>query len=58
MYMNHQLKKLKLYTKNKSVYYDNGAHLGFLYRAEFLEDLRNKIKDKINEKGNEIISVN
>ena len=53
-----QLKKLKLYTKNKSVYYDNGAHLGFLYRAEFLEDLRNEIKDKTNQKENEIISVN
>lgn len=39
-----QLKKLKLYTGTKSVYYSNGGHLGFLYRSEFLNDLKNEIK--------------
>lgn len=39
-----QLKTLKIYTKDKSVYYDNGAHLGFLYRQEFIESLKNDIK--------------
>lgn len=38
-----QLKKLKSYTGSKSTYFDNGAHLGFLYRQEFLDDLRKEI---------------
>ncbi len=38
-----QLKKLKLYTGNKSVYLDNGAHLGFMYRDEFLQMLKSEI---------------
>ena len=38
-----QLKKLKLYTGNKSVYLDNGAHLGFMYREEFLRMLKDEI---------------
>ena len=38
-----QLKKLKLYTGNKSVYLDNGAHLGFMYREEFLKMLKDEI---------------
>lgn len=39
-----QLKKLKLYTKDRSMYLDNGSHLGFVYRDDFLEELRKKIK--------------
>ncbi len=39
-----QLKKLKLYTGKKSVYMDNGAHLGFLYREEFLNELKKDIQ--------------
>lgn len=38
-----QLKQLKLYTGTKSVYYSNGAHLGFIYRDEFLNDLKKEI---------------
>ena len=39
----NQLKRLKQYTGSKSVYYSNGAHLGFLYRDEFLNNLKNEI---------------
>lgn len=38
-----QLKKLKLYTGDKSLYMDNGSHLGFVYRDDFLEELKNEI---------------
>lgn len=38
-----QLKKLKLYTGEKSLYMDNGSHLGFVYRDDFLEELKNEI---------------
>jgi len=38
-----QLKQLKQYSGNKTVLFDNGAHLGFTYRKEFLEDLKNTI---------------
>ena len=38
-----QLKKLKLYTGKKSIYLDNGAHLGFMYREEFLQMLKDEI---------------
>lgn len=38
-----QLKQLKLYTGTKSVYFSNGAHLGFIYRDEFLNDLKKEI---------------
>ncbi len=38
-----QLKKLKQYSGSKTVLLDNGAHLGFLYRKEFLDDLKNTI---------------
>ena len=55
-----QLKKLKLYTGSKSVYFDNGAHLGFLYRKEFLDELKKEISlnDKENEKSESISSEN
>ena len=39
----NQLKKLKQYTGRNSVLFDNGAHLGFLYRQEFIEDLKETI---------------
>ena len=39
----NQLKKLKLYTGRNSVFFDNGAHLGFLYRQEFIDDLKETI---------------
>lgn len=39
-----QLKKLKQLTGKNTVLYDNGAHLGFLYRKEFLDSLKNDIK--------------
>lgn len=38
-----QIKKLKNYTKDKLTLFDNGAHLGFLYRKEFLENLKQTI---------------
>ena len=38
-----QLKQLKMYTGTKSVYFSNGAHLGFLYRPEFLNNLKSEI---------------
>lgn len=42
----HQLKKLKEYAQDKLVLLDNGAHLGFLYRQEFIDDLKNTINMK------------
>lgn len=39
----NQLKKLKQYSGSKLVLLDNGAHLGFLYRDEFIEDLQKTI---------------
>ena len=42
---NHaQLKKLKLYTGKNTVLMSNGAHLGFLYTKEFLDDLKSEIR--------------
>ncbi|MBR1424808.1 VacJ family lipoprotein [bacterium] len=38
-----QLKQLKDYAKDKIVLLDNGAHLGFTYREEFLKDLKQTI---------------
>ena len=40
----HQLNILKKYTGNTSVYLNNGSHLGFMYRPEFIELLTNDIK--------------
>lgn len=39
-----QLKQLKNFTGNKSVYLNNGSHLGFLYRQEFLDSLKRDLK--------------
>lgn len=39
----YQMKKLKQYSKDKLTLFDNGAHLGFLYRSEFLENLKQAI---------------
>lgn len=41
-----QLKRLKQSTGSKTVLLDNGAHLGFLYRKEFIDDLKNTIANK------------
>lgn len=38
-----QLNILKKHTKDKSVYLNNGSHLGFLYRPEFIESLKEDI---------------
>ena len=38
-----QLNILKKHTGNKSVYLNNGSHLGFLYRPEFIESLQEEI---------------
>ena len=38
-----QLKNLKNICKNHIVLLDNGSHLGFLYRKEFINDLKNTI---------------
>ena len=44
---NHkQLKQLKILTGGKTILLNNGAHLGFLYRPEFIEDLKNEISPK------------
>lgn len=42
----NQLKRLKEYGNDKVVLLDNGAHLGFLYREEFIEDLKDTISYK------------
>ena len=39
----NQLKQLKQMSGTKTVFLDNGAHLGFLYRQEFIQDLKNTI---------------
>lgn len=45
--VNHnQLKSLKQYSKGNSLYMSNGSHLGFLYRQEFVDDLRKEISLK------------
>ena len=41
-----QLKRLKQYSQDKVVLLDNGAHLGFLYRQEFIDDLKDTISLK------------
>ena len=39
-----QLKELKGFCDDKLVLFDSGAHLGFLYRDEFINELKNEIK--------------
>ena len=49
-----QLAQLKKYTGNKSVYFNNGSHLGYLYRHEFMDELKKDIslnKDVVAIKG-------
>ncbi len=48
-----QLKQLKTYSGNKVVLINNGSHLGFLYRQEFIAELKKDISlknDKITIK--------
>lgn len=52
-----QLKKLKLYTGKKSTYLDNGSHLGFLYREEFIDELKKEIA-LIKDKAESVLSNN
>ena len=40
----NQLKELKSFSDDKLVLFSNGAHLGFLYRDEFIEALKKEIK--------------
>ncbi len=35
-----QLKKIKQYAGNKAVFFNNGSHMGFTYREEFMEELK------------------
>lgn len=49
----NQLKKLKQYSDKKLVLIDNGAHLGFLYRDEFISDLKETISNLIPDKNQE-----
>lgn len=46
----NQLAQLKSYSENKLVLLDNGGHLGFLYRKEFLDELKKDIKETISDK--------
>ena len=39
-----QLKELKGFCDDKLILFNNGAHLGFLYRDEFLNELKHEIK--------------
>ena len=45
-----QLKRLKMYSGTKTVLFDHGAHLGFLYRPEFMQAFKNEISLKNNLK--------
>lgn len=38
-----QLKKLKIYSGKKTLLFSNGAHLGFMYKPEFIDDLKREI---------------
>lgn len=40
---NNQIKNLKKLTGDKTILLDNGSHLGFIYRKEFIESLKNTI---------------
>lgn len=51
----NQLKRLKQYSDKKLVLLDNGAHLGFLYRHEFIEDLKKSIDEVLNVENVDII---
>lgn len=51
----NQLKQLKQYSDKKLVLIDNGAHLGFLYRHEFIEDLKISIAQILNPENLNIV---
>jgi ABC-type transporter lipoprotein component MlaA len=54
-----QLSWLKEQTKDKSVFFSNGSHLGFLYRKEFLAKLEKDIElEEVNSNEIPIQSVN
>lgn len=60
-----QLKRLREYSGNQVVLIDNGAHLGFLYREEFIQNLKDTIdgyksesvKFEVPELQNESLSI-
>lgn len=53
--VNHQqLKKLKKYAGDNAVFVNNGGHLGFLYRQEFINELKNDISLKKKLQKNSI----
>lgn len=52
-----QLGRLKEYAGNKAVYVSNGGHLGFLYRKEFIHDLRKEISLKNQSQEDNIVPV-
>jgi hypothetical protein len=41
-----QLKQLKKYARDNIVFLDNGSHLGFMYRKEFIDNLKDTISLK------------
>ena len=52
---NHQLLQLKNYCQNKLIIMSNGSHLGFLYRQEFIDSLKNEIpENKLKTKNKEV----
>lgn len=46
----NQLRTLKDYTGKRTILFDNGAHLGFLYRKEFIDDLNDTISSILAKK--------
>lgn len=46
---------LKNLTQNKSVYFNDGSHLGFTYRKEFLDNFRNDLKQETTNVENKNI---
>lgn len=43
----NQLKQLKYMAKNNLTIIDNGSHMGFLYRKEFIDDLKKTISEAL-----------
>lgn len=44
-----QLKQLKMFASDRMILIDNGSHLGFLYREEFINDLKKTIRNAKNQ---------
>lgn len=52
-----QLAMLKKYTGNKSIYLNNGSHLGFMYRKEFIESLINEAKNILAAPEDQVTTI-